>query len=167
MLPVGVREVGRLRRSAIAASLPSPLPASPWHDAHCASYSFLPAAIDVGRCGDRILQLRLSVVLLLSGGGDRDQSAATVRPPPTWTTRAARAQRASNRRLLIASHQRCLQYNPGFWSVDGTTADRPARPAVVQFAKTFEMPRHNAVNDALFHRVFHRFCENRRGRAGN
>ena len=29
-----------------AAILPSPLPVAPWQDAHCVSYSFLPAAID-------------------------------------------------------------------------------------------------------------------------
>src|SRR5204863_2694144 len=33
---------------SIAPALPSPLPAVPWHDAHCESYSFLPAAIDEG-----------------------------------------------------------------------------------------------------------------------
>ena len=43
-LAICVRSAGFGRMTVPA--MPSPLPAAPWHDAHCASYSFLPAAIE-------------------------------------------------------------------------------------------------------------------------
>jgi hypothetical protein len=38
---------------------------------------------------------------------------------------------------------------------------------VVQFAKTFQMPRNDAVNAASFHRLFHRNCVNYFQRSGD
>ena len=82
-----------------AAILPSPLPVSPWQVAHCVSYSFLPAAIDVRRRLHRILQRRgfrvmMRAGLMLPAAHDRESCADSAEPSMQTVPQHRQATRA-------------------------------------------------------------------------
>src|SRR5215207_896579 len=136
---------------SIAPALPSPLPAVPWHDAHCESYNFLPVAIDEGDAATGFFVAfaagfccaAASIVYSSSDSAATADANHTVRD----TTRIEQTS--------LVKRKRRLQYNP--WVLSSRNAAVLARPAVVQTAKTFAMRRHNGVNRARFPQTFPQF----------
>ena len=93
----------------------------------------------------------MSAGFVLSGARDRDPARTIADASMPTSASDSEQTRASCER--IDPTLQSLQYNPEVLIADECAADR-ARPAVVQFAKTFEMPRHNARKRRTFSTEF-------------